>query len=58
MCGAVLNLKGLTADPLVEQSWLLGVTRERVQWLRDSVLFPEGFEFDCAGWQTVHPVST
>ena len=58
LCGAVLSLKGLTADPLVEQSWLLGVTRERVQWRRDSVLFPEGFEFDCGRWQTVHPAST
>jgi RES domain len=45
MCGAVLSLKGFTAGPLVEQSWLLGVTRERVQWQRDSALFPEGFEF-------------
>jgi hypothetical protein len=51
MCGAVLDLQGLTSDPLVEQSWLLGVTRERVQWRRDSVLFPEGFEFDCRRWQ-------
>ena len=45
MCGAVLSPTGFTSGPLVEQSWLLGVTRERVQWQRDSVLFPEGFEF-------------
>ena len=45
MCGAVLGPREFTSGPLVEQSWLLGVTRERVQWQRDSVLFPEGFEF-------------
>lgn len=50
-CGAVLSPGAFTREPLVEQGWRLGVTRERVQWRRDSVLFAEDFEFDCGRWQ-------
>ena len=50
-CGAVLSPAAFTPEPLVEQGWRLALTRERVQWRRDSVLFSESFEFDCASWQ-------
>ncbi len=48
-CGAVLTPDAFTAQPVAEQTWHLTVTRERVQWQRDSVLHPEGFEF-AANW--------
>jgi hypothetical protein len=44
-CGAVLVPAALAARPDEEQSWRLSVTRERVQWRRDSVLNDEAFEF-------------
>lgn len=51
MCTAVLVAGAFTPEPLVEQGWQLAVTRERVQWWRDSVLFSGSFEFDCGLWQ-------
>ena len=54
-CGAVFNPSAFTGDPVAEQSWRLGVTRERVQWRRDSVLFAESFEFDCGRWKAAAP---
>lgn len=48
-CIAVLNPGALAPQLLAEQTWRLAVTRERVQWQRDSVLHPESFEF-LAGW--------
>jgi hypothetical protein len=44
-CTAVLTPDSFTATPLTEQTWRLTVTRERVQWQRDSVLQPDGLEF-------------
>jgi hypothetical protein len=44
-CAAVLTPSAFTAEPLVEQTWRLSVTRQRIQWQRDSVLHPESFEF-------------
>lgn len=44
-CTAVLTPEAFTSTPLTEQTWRLTVTRERVQWQRDSVLQPESFEF-------------
>jgi hypothetical protein len=49
-CGAVFTPRSFAGEPSNEQSWLLAVTRERVRWRRDSALFPEGFEFECAAW--------
>ena len=49
-CGAVLSPRCFSGEPANEQSWFLAVTRERVRWRRDSALFPEGFEFECAVW--------
>ena len=49
-CTAVLKLAALAPMPLAEQTWYLTVTRERIQWQRDSVLHAEAFEFQCA-WQ-------
>lgn len=49
-CGAVFSPRRFAGEPANEQSWLLAVTRERVRWRRDSVLFPEGFEFTCDAW--------
>jgi hypothetical protein len=48
-CAAVLTPRAFTGQPLAEQTWHLTVTRERVQWQRDSVLHPEHFEF-AADW--------
>ncbi|MEJ0099205.1 MAG: RES family NAD+ phosphorylase [Pseudomonadota bacterium] len=45
MCAAVLQPAALVTEPLVEQTWRLAVTRERVQWRRDSALHVESFEF-------------
>jgi hypothetical protein len=45
MCAAVLLPAALAAEPLLEQTWRLTVTRQRVQWQRDSVLHEESFEF-------------
>jgi len=49
-CGAVFTPRSFAGEPSNEQSWFLAVTRERVRWRRDSALFPEGFEFECAEW--------
>jgi hypothetical protein len=49
-CGAVFTPRAFSGEPSNEQSWLLAVTRERVRWRRDSALFAEGFEFECAAW--------
>ena len=54
-CAAVLSPASFTSEPLLEQSWQLAVTPERIQWRRDSVLFPESFEFDCGRWQPAPP---
>lgn len=48
-CSAVLSPQAFASPPDCEQSWLLGVTRERVTWQRDSLLHGEGFEF-AADW--------
>jgi hypothetical protein len=48
MCAAVLVPAALVTEPLVEQTWRLAVTRQRVQWQRDSVLHLESFEFPAA----------
>ena len=48
MCAAVLQPAALAAEPLVEQTWRLTVTRQHVQWQRDSVLHEESFEFPAA----------
>ena len=45
-CAAVLVSSALARQPDEEQTWHLSVTRERVQWRRDSVLHDERFEFD------------
>jgi hypothetical protein len=45
LCTAVLTPAVFTAAPLVEQTWRLSVTRERIQWQRDSALHLENFEF-------------
>ncbi len=44
-CTAVLTPAVFTAAPLVEQTWRLAVTRQRIQWQRESVLYLENFEF-------------
>jgi hypothetical protein len=44
-CAAVLVPGALASRPDEEQTWHLSVTRERVQWRRDSVLNDERFEF-------------
>jgi hypothetical protein len=44
-CTAVLTPSVFTAEPLVEETWRLSVSRERVQWQRDSLLHLENFEF-------------
>jgi hypothetical protein len=46
LCTAVLTPDAFTSTLLVEQTWRLAVTRERIQWQRDSVLQPESFEFE------------
>lgn len=48
-CIAVLSPEAFSSPPTAEQSWLLGVTRTRVSWQRDSVLHSQGFEF-AAEW--------
>lgn len=48
MCGAVLVLEALARQPLAEQTWRLSVTRQRVQWQRDSALHAQSFEFHAA----------
>lgn len=48
-CAALLTPAVFTPTPLVEQTWRLTVTRQRIQWQRGSVLHPEEFEFD-ASW--------
>jgi hypothetical protein len=47
-CAAVLSLSALQREPQEEQTWRLAVTRQRVQWRRESVLHEESFEFDVA----------
>lgn len=44
-CAAVLTPDALAPELLDEQTWRLSVTRERVQWQRDSVLHDERYEF-------------
>jgi RES domain len=44
-CAAVLTPRALMSTPLLEQTWHLSVTRDRIQWRRDSVLVDEHFEF-------------
>lgn len=53
LCSAVLSPRCFTAAALVEQTWRLSVSHERVQWRRDSALFAEGFEFQCRAWHKV-----
>ncbi len=48
LCTAVLTPAVFTAAPMVEQTWRLSVTRQRIQWQRDSMLQPESFEFTAA----------
>jgi hypothetical protein len=45
MCGAVLTPAAFEGEPVEEQTWHLSVTRERVQWQRDSALHAASFEF-------------
>jgi len=56
-CGAVFSPRSFAGEPTSEQSWFLAVTRERVRWRRDSALFPEGFEFECAAWGGAAPAA-
>lgn len=49
-CVAVLVSAVLASEPLQEQTWRLAVTRQRVQWQRDSVLYAESFEFTAAAF--------
>jgi hypothetical protein len=49
-CFVIFSSTALVAGPLGEQTWRLTVTRERVQWQRDSALEPEHLEF-VADWQ-------
>jgi hypothetical protein len=48
LCAAVLTPAALVTEPLVEQTWRLAVTRQLVQWQRDSVLHAGSFEFPAA----------
>jgi len=48
MCAAVLNAAALAAELLAEQTWRLTVTRQRIQWQRDSALHAESLEFPAA----------
>jgi hypothetical protein len=48
LCTAVLTPAVFTTAPMVEQTWRLSVTRQRIQWQRDSMLHPESFEFTAA----------
>jgi hypothetical protein len=57
LCGAVLAPACFAGEPANEQSWFLAVTRERVRWRRDSALFAEGFEFECAHWAGAGPAA-
>jgi hypothetical protein len=57
MCTAVLAPQAFISNVLVEQTWRLSVTHDYVQWRRDSVLFPESFEFACRIWQVGAGVS-
>jgi len=57
-CGAVFSPRCFEGEPANEQSWFLAVTRERVRWRRDSGLFPEGFEFQCAAWAAAVPANS
>jgi hypothetical protein len=47
-CGAVLAIGALSREPLHEQTWRLSVTRQRIQWQRDSALHAQSFEFNAA----------
>lgn len=49
-CTAVLKFGVFTRGELVEQTWLLSVTRVRIFWHRDSAIHAESFEFDTASW--------
>jgi hypothetical protein len=49
-CTAVLSPHVFTAALLTEQTWRLTVTRQRVQWQRESLLQPESLEF-LANWE-------
>jgi len=58
MCAAVLTPVALGPEPLLEQTWRLTVTRQRIQWQRDSVLHTESFEFSAAArHDTLGPVT-
>ncbi len=48
MCAAVLRPAAMVTEPLLEQTWRLAVTRQHVQWQRDSVLHAQSFEFPTA----------
>jgi hypothetical protein len=48
MCTALLTPLAFAGVPLAEQTWRLSVTRERIQWQRDSALHAESFEFVAA----------
>ena len=45
LCTAALTPQVFTPRPLEEQTWRLAVTRQRILWQRESVLFDESFEF-------------
>jgi hypothetical protein len=49
LCTALLTPSAFDGGPVVEQTWRLSVTRERIQWQRDSVLQPESYEFIAPG---------
>jgi hypothetical protein len=49
VCTALLTPAAFTGERLVEQTWRLSVTRQRIQWQRDSALHRESFEFDAPG---------
>jgi len=48
LCAAVLTPAAIVTEPLIEQTWRLAVTRQLVQWQRDSVLHTGSFEFPAA----------
>jgi hypothetical protein len=49
LCAAVLTPDVFEGPLLLEQTWRLSVTRQRIQWQRDSVLEEESFEFAAGG---------
>jgi RES domain len=56
-CGAVLTPTAFqVAEPLAQETWFLGVTRERVRWSRERLLGEaSGYEFEAAAWTAPGP---